>query len=327
MSDDEKFYFKGGSLEEYNQLTYENAKDIIACGFNPDKTFIFSNLRTLGGELYANVVRIMTTTCNQMRGIYGLTLDNTVGQMSWPCFQCAPAYSNSFPDILHPTGPYNELLDGSKVYIGSHIRCLVPMAIDQDPYFRMARDFADRYHVKGYLKPATIHSKFLVGLGGIDSKMSSTNSTAIPTIYMTDDVSTIPKKINKYAFSGGGATLKEHIQYGGNLEVDVSYQWLLYFLDDDEELQKIAKEYSAGTMSTGQIKKKVSDVVCELISKHQNERDKVTNEVLRHYFNRSRKFDHTRTERPPIELESDEVYATYGINFDPMFGTIQKSGT
>ena len=39
MSDDEKYYFKGNiegkTVEYYNRLTYENAKDIIACGFNP----------------------------------------------------------------------------------------------------------------------------------------------------------------------------------------------------------------------------------------------------------------------------------------------------
>lgn len=43
MSDDEKYFFKGGSLAEYLRLTYANAKDIIACGFDLEKTFIFSN--------------------------------------------------------------------------------------------------------------------------------------------------------------------------------------------------------------------------------------------------------------------------------------------
>ena len=45
MSDDEKYSFKGKTdgkdLSEYNRLCYENAKDIIACGFDPEKTFLF----------------------------------------------------------------------------------------------------------------------------------------------------------------------------------------------------------------------------------------------------------------------------------------------
>ena len=44
MTDDEKFLWKDLKLEEAHRLAYENAKDIIACGFNSKKTFIFSDL-------------------------------------------------------------------------------------------------------------------------------------------------------------------------------------------------------------------------------------------------------------------------------------------
>ena len=48
MSDDEKVIWKDISVEEGIRLTYENAKDIIALGFDPEKTFIFSNLCYMG---------------------------------------------------------------------------------------------------------------------------------------------------------------------------------------------------------------------------------------------------------------------------------------
>lgn len=57
---------------------------------------------------------------------------------------------------------------------------------------------------------------------------------------MTDTPKQIKDKINKYAFSGGGATMEEHRLNGGNPDVDVSYQYLTFFLEDDEELAKIA---------------------------------------------------------------------------------------
>ena len=326
MSDDEKYSFKGKSdgksLEYYNELTYKNAKDIIACGFNLDKTFIFSNLKTVGGELYENAVKIMTVTGNQMRGIYGLTLDSSIGQLVWPSFQCAPAFSNSFPDILHPDGPYSEpFLDGSRKYLGSHMRCLVPMAIDQDPYFRMSRDHAEKFTKEGVIKPATIHTKFLVGLLGINGKMSSTGNETSATIYMTDNPIDIKKKIMKHAFSGGGDTLESHKKYGGNLEVDVPYQWLTYFLDDDEELSGIAHAYRDGTLLSGQIKTKAATVTCEMITQHQKAREEITDEVVRAFFDRNRRFDLSHSQRKPIQLLSKEVYATYGINFDLTFGT------
>ncbi len=44
MTDDEKFLWKDLKLDEAHRLAYENSKDIIACGFDVNKTFIFSNL-------------------------------------------------------------------------------------------------------------------------------------------------------------------------------------------------------------------------------------------------------------------------------------------
>ena len=43
MTDDEKFLWKDLSLDECHRLALENAKDIIACGFDKDKTFIFAD--------------------------------------------------------------------------------------------------------------------------------------------------------------------------------------------------------------------------------------------------------------------------------------------
>jgi tryptophanyl-tRNA synthetase len=43
MTDDEKFLWKDLTPEETNRLAHENARDIIACGFDVNKTFIFSD--------------------------------------------------------------------------------------------------------------------------------------------------------------------------------------------------------------------------------------------------------------------------------------------
>ena len=49
LTDDEKFLWKENlSLEECHRLAYENTKDIIACGFDKDKTFIFSDMDYIG---------------------------------------------------------------------------------------------------------------------------------------------------------------------------------------------------------------------------------------------------------------------------------------
>ena len=48
-------------------------------------------------------------------------------------------------------------------------------------------------------------------------------------------------QINKYAFSGGGATVEEHKEKGGNCEVDIAFQYLTFFMDDDDRLEEIRK--------------------------------------------------------------------------------------
>lgn len=50
-------------------------------------------------------------------------------------------------------------------------------------------------------------------------------------------------QINKYAFSGGQTTVEEHRELGGNCDVDISYQYLRFFYNDDEKLAQI-KEVS-----------------------------------------------------------------------------------
>jgi len=48
-ADDEKFLFKPElKLEQCNQFAFQNARDVIACGFKPEKTFIFSDLDYVG---------------------------------------------------------------------------------------------------------------------------------------------------------------------------------------------------------------------------------------------------------------------------------------
>jgi tryptophanyl-tRNA synthetase len=48
LTDDEKFLWKDLTLDEAHRLAIQNAKDIIACGFDLDKTFIFADSDYMG---------------------------------------------------------------------------------------------------------------------------------------------------------------------------------------------------------------------------------------------------------------------------------------
>ncbi|CAK9140413.1 unnamed protein product [Ilex paraguariensis] len=85
--------------------------------------------------------------------------------------------------------------------------------------------------------------------------------------------------INKYAFSGGQDSVENHRKYGANLEVDIPIKYLGFFLDDDAELDHIRREYGAGRMLTGEVKKRLIEVLTEVVERHRRARAAVTDEA------------------------------------------------
>jgi tryptophanyl-tRNA synthetase len=74
MTDDEKYIFGSyeRTIEDVTQYTWSNAKDIIAVGFDPKKTFIFSDYDYMGGAFYRNITRMAKhITFNQARATFG----------------------------------------------------------------------------------------------------------------------------------------------------------------------------------------------------------------------------------------------------------------
>ncbi|BBN13871.1 tryptophanyl-tRNA synthetase [Marchantia polymorpha subsp. ruderalis] len=261
LTDDEKCMWKDITVERSQHLARENAKDIIACGFDISRTFIFSDFDYVGGEFYKNMVRIAKcVTLNQVRGIFGFVGEDHIGKVSFPPVQAAPSFPTSFPHL------FGQRKD---------VRCLIPCAIDQDPYFRMTRDAAPRI---GFLKPALIESLFFPALQGDSGKMSASDTST--AIYVTDTPKEIKTKINRYAFSGGGDTMEKHRKYGANLEVDIPVKYLSFFLDDDAELEEIKKEYGAGRMLTGEVKQRLIEVLTAIVERHRKARAGVTEEMV-----------------------------------------------
>ncbi|KAI9317246.1 hypothetical protein BX666DRAFT_1858040 [Dichotomocladium elegans] len=273
LTDDEKFLFKQNlTIEKAHQFSVENAKDIIACGFNPEKTFIFSDLDFVGGAFYQNVIRISRCiTANQSKATFGFKDTDCIGKLHFVAVQAAPSFSNSFPQIF-----------GTK----KDIPCLIPCAIDQDPYFRLTRDVATRLK---YPKPCLIHARFFPALQGPQTKMSASIDTS--AIFLTDTPNQIKNKINKYAFSGGGATIEEHRANGGNPDVDVSYQYLSFFLEDDDELKRIYNAYKSGEMMTGELKKLCIATLQQFVGDFQKRRAAVTEETVKYFMDPTRKIE------------------------------------
>jgi len=73
--------------------------------------------------------------------------------------------------------------------------------------------------------------------------------------------------------------------------VDVSYQYLTFFLDEDEELEQIGKDYRAGTLLTGQLKARCIQELQRFVAEFQERRARVTDDDVNRFMDSSRKID------------------------------------
>ena len=250
MTDDEKFLFKRElALQDAIGFTYDNALDVIACGFDSKKTFIFSDVE-YAKTLYKMAVQIAKhITFSTAKAVFGFTNKSNIGIIFFPAIQAAPCF---FPSVLK----------------GENIPCLIPAAIDQDPYWRPSRDVAPKL---GFYKPAQIHSKFIPGLGK-GGKMSASQPETC--IFTTDPPELASRKIMN-AFTGGRGTVKEQREKGGNPDVCSVYQYFYFlFEEDDEKLAKIHEECKGGERICGDCKNALAERVKKFITGHQEKRER-----------------------------------------------------
>lgn len=104
LTDDEKYLFKDNlEVEEVEQFSRENAKDIISLGFDVNKTFMFSNITYMGQgpALWRNVIRMAKlTTTSQARNTFGHEGHDNIGRVFYSAVQSATGVASTFPHIF-----------------------------------------------------------------------------------------------------------------------------------------------------------------------------------------------------------------------------------
>jgi len=260
--DEEKFLFKENlSYETAQKYLKENMLDIIALGFNPKKTHFIIDTKH-ASLMYSEAVKVAKKiTFSMVKSSFGLNDSTNIGAIFYTSMQAVPAF---LPSIIN----------------NKKLVCLIPHGVDQDSHFRLTRDILPKL---GYYKPASIQWMMIPPLQGVQGKMQSHNSDA--AIFLSDTPEQVKKKINKYAFSGGQATIEEHRKKGGNPEIDVSYQYLKAFFEpDNEKLKKIHDDYKSGKLLTGELKQILIDKINKFLKEHQERRRKAEKELDKFIF-------------------------------------------
>ena len=255
MTDDEKYLFNDHlELEQTIGYTYENALDVIACGLDPEKTHIFSDTEHIQ-HLYKIGLRVAKrVTYSTAKAVFGFQDSDNIGMIWYPALQAMTCFLQSDRE-------------------GANIPCLIPAAIDQDPYWRVTRDIAEKL---GYYKPAQIHAKFLPGLAEGGKMSASQPETAI---FTTDPPKAAAKKVMS-AFTGGRDTVEEQRKLGGRPSVCNVYAYYYFlFEDNDEALIERESACKSGSLICGECKKQLAERVKAFLVDFQEKREKAK-EVL-----------------------------------------------
>ena len=255
MTDDEKFLIQPDlSLEDTVGYTYENSLDLIACGLHPEKTHIISDVNNID-HLYRLALRVAKhVTFSTIRAVFGLADSDNIGIIWFPAIQATPCFIQSVRE-------------------GRNVAVLIPAAIDQDPYWRMTRDIAERL---GFYKPAQMHAKFLPGLGRGGKMSASMPETAIFTIDPPEEAA--EKVMN--AFTGGRPTAKEQRELGGDPSICTVYAYYYYlFEEDDGRLAELERECRSGDIICGDCKARLAEVVKRFLTDFQKKREKARDKL------------------------------------------------
>lgn len=263
-----KIYIAVADLESYNtrSISLEEARKValeeyilnyLALGLDPKKADIyFQSSRSKEAQksnAYYRLQNILAKniTFAEFKAIYG---EITPGKMISALLQAS--------DMLH------SQLDEFE----GEIPVIVPVGTDQDPHLRLARDISQRMKSQNFIQLSSTYHLFAPGLSG--GKMSSSDSNSY--IALTDSKEEVERKIKKYAFSGGKDTIEEHRKKGGNPDIDVSFQYLKFFFEeDDKKLEKIYNDYESGKMLTSELKQITIEKISSFLKEHQKKREQM----------------------------------------------------
>ncbi|MFX1332022.1 MAG: tryptophan--tRNA ligase, partial [Promethearchaeota archaeon] len=262
MTNDEKFLFEPQlNLDDVRRFTYENTLDLLALGFEPENTFIIQDIEHIE-LMYEIAVQVAKkVTFSSAKAVFGFDNSMNIGGIWFPAMQAVPAFIHSW--VYDKKTP-----------------CVIPCAIDQDPYWRVTRDVAERL---GYYKPASIQNRFIPGLkeGG---KMSA--SDPMSTIFTTDTPRMAKKKVMN-AFTGGRATVEEQRKLGANPDICSVFKYYEFmFMPDDKDLADIEQKCRGGEILCGECKQILAPMMMEFLEKHQATREEVKDRV--HEFSAAR---------------------------------------
>ena len=259
IPDEEKYWARqnlGMSLEDYHKLSLDTALNIASMGFDPKKTRIFLDT-DYAKTLYRQAVKVAGhITFSTVKDAFGVDNSTNIGWIFYTSMQAVPAFLKSVEE-------------------GRNVPCLIPLGVDQDVHFRVARDVIGKM---GYYKPAIMHNMFLPSLSG-EAKMSASEKTN--TIYLNDTPDEVTRKVNR-ALTGQQATAELQRKHGGDPDRCMVCQYYRFLFEpDDGKLEKIFDAERKGKILAGEHKADLAKRINGFLELHRKRREKTAKTIDR----------------------------------------------
>jgi tryptophanyl-tRNA synthetase len=251
ITDDEKFWFRPQqSREETARWGLENLLDILAIGFDPKRTRVLFDTRSIGTMYPLAVDVAKRIPYSTVKAVFGFPPHTNIGLLFYTALQTVPAFYPSWR-------------------AGRAVPCLIPCGIDQDPHFRITRDIAESL---GYPKPALLHSQIVPGLLG--TKMSSGGPEKDNALFLNDPPEEIDRKV-RHGFTGGRASVAEQRRLGADPEIcSIWALWRTQFARDDAEAAEVYRDCRSGALLCGDCKGRLLARIHPFFEEHARKRER-----------------------------------------------------
>lgn len=235
IADDEKILRDNIDQKTMKSNVSNTIDQLNLIGFNNSNTTFHINSVDIGPREYNLMLKLMSmVSLVELSHIFGKK-DN-IGEYFYVFYQMVPCF------------------------LSPEFQCIVVCGVDQDPFFRLARNLAKRL---GYKPPIILYTHNVPGLDGSD-KMSTSIPQSNP-IFLTDDNNVIKNKIFGIKKVGAGS-LNELFDKGADLESDTLIKLARLFEPNRQLLHLIEKGYSIGFDNTNTIDLEIIDKLSNLIS-------------------------------------------------------------
>lgn len=225
-------------LDFTQEQIHEAIRGVLALGFNPLKTFF-----------YVDTLSVKHTQVNRLMSLASKvtfnTLSNTFGFSQSTCMD----------SLIYPLIQINNCFIAREALASE--RVTVICGLDQDPYFRLARDLARK--LKEPL-PLILYNKTLLGPKGL--KMS-TSSKKLLLSSSNEEV----EKFVKSLPSSGGRTLKEHQEQGGQRNCQLLQLVKMIYLE--QRYLKTEEKYLSGALTSKELRNELVFEIQRILREYQ----------------------------------------------------------